>query len=120
MSPLGERVADLLGELFQGIYHIDSKALHKVDWSNPYWIRLSLGWKSLSTFDFVGLTYLVFLAHWMCIRVEVSPCNFHHLEIMFHPRKRNGDYSERHPTIDEALNEFKKQMLFDGIDEFQG
>src|SRR5688572_33483899 len=69
MSPLGEAVANLLGELFYGIYHLDHKALYKVDWRNKVFIEFSLGWKQLATTDFDELSRLVFLAHHMAIRV---------------------------------------------------
>ena len=32
LSPLGAAVADLLGDVFAGIYHLDNADLRKVDW----------------------------------------------------------------------------------------
>jgi len=34
ISPLGERVAELLGEWASGIYHISD--VERADWANPY------------------------------------------------------------------------------------
>ncbi len=34
MSPIGEAVADLLGEVYQGIYHLETRSLRKVDWEH--------------------------------------------------------------------------------------
>lgn len=110
MSELGKNVADLLGELFRGIYHLDYKQLRKVDWSNSYYIEFILGWKTLSTFDFDELTRLVFLAHHMAIRVEISPHAFKFIRLMFHQRNRDGDFAHRHPTLDDAVSTFKNNV----------
>ena len=110
MSQLGKNVADLLGELFYGIYHLDYKQLFKVDWKNNYYIEFLLGWKTLSTVDFDELTRLVFLAHHMAIRVEISPYTFKYIKLMFHQRNRKGDSAQRHPTLDEAVNKFKNRV----------
>lgn len=117
LSPLGRDVADLLGELFFGIYHLETGALNKVDWANDHHIVIVLR-QSLSTFDFNGLTRLVFLAHWFCVRVELSAKSFNYIEIMFHKRNRNGAYCFRHPTLKQAVDEFIVQMVDSDIREF--
>jgi hypothetical protein len=106
MSGLGVRVADLLGEWKYGIYHLDPKALKKVNWANTNYIEFTLGWTSLSTVDFNELTRLVFLAHHCCLRIDIDATTRKHLRMLFHPRSRNGVYSQRHPDIQEALNDF--------------
>lgn len=108
MSPLGEAVANLLGDLFYGIYHLDSTALKKVDWANDHHIIFILGWKSLATTDFDELTRLVILCHDRCIRCEISPRAFHHLELIFHQRQREGNGWQRHPTIEAAIENARK------------
>jgi hypothetical protein len=110
MSELGKNVADLLGELFYGIYHLGSNQLRKVDWSNKHYIEFILGWKTLSTFDFDELTRLVFLAHHMAIRVEISPHAFNFIMLRFHQRQRNSDFALRHPTLDKAVTTFKTNV----------
>ena len=115
MSPLGENVANLLGEWAFGIYHLEDM-LHKVDWSNDRWIEINY-YGELATFDFDRLTALVFMAHWYCIRVSVRPCNFRYLKILFHRRTRDGAYSQRHPTLDEAVNDFKNLMVKNAMQE---
>jgi len=110
MSVLGEDVANLLGELFRGIYHLNIKQLYKVDWKNPYCIEFLLGWKTLSTCDYDELTRLVFLAHHMAIRVEISPHAFNYLMLRFHRRNRDGNFAQRHPSLDEAVSEFKNRV----------
>lgn len=110
LSDLGQNVANLLGELFCGIYHLDHKALYRVDWSNNICIVFSLGWHQLATVDFDELTELVFLAHHMAIRVSIEASTHKYLKLIFHQRTRIGGYSERHPTLDEAVAIFKKNV----------
>jgi hypothetical protein len=108
VSELGKDVADLLGELFFGIYHIQPEVM-RADFSNPTWIEV-LVHKSLATFDFNELTRLVFLAHHMAIRVDVSAARNGILRLMFHRRERDGGISKRHPTLDEAVCSFKNHV----------
>ena len=109
MSPLGEEVADLLGDLYQGIYHIDSKRLKAVNWSNNLWISIILPHNGFATFDFRRLTHLVLLCHDRLIRCEIkgkSPWGY--MELMFHKRKgRTGNMFERHPTIEDAIKMYR-------------
>jgi hypothetical protein len=116
LSPLGVKVADLLGELFLGIYHIERESL-KVDWTNNHYIEINI-YQDLSTFDYDRLTRLVFLAHWFCIRVQITPCNFRYIKLMFHNRAREGFIYDRHPTLEEATESFIKQMNDCGIREY--
>lgn len=102
VSPFGACVANLLGDLFCGLYHWDG--WRSVDWGNAQFIRVAVGWKDLATYDSSLLTRLVFLAHDYAIRVEVNACNFHHLELYFHPRaRRSAHTSGRHPSLEEAV-----------------
>ena len=71
ISPLGEAVADFLGDVFEGIYHLNSKALQKVDWSNDTWIDFVFR-GSLATIDNDHLTRIVVLAHQRMLRVEIE------------------------------------------------
>lgn len=107
VSPLGAEVADLLGELFFGIYHLEDRWLQKVDWSNNHHIEISIGYRSWSTVDSDTLTRLVFLAHHMCIRVDLDGSKVGYIRLLFHKRKRIGDSMTRHPTLNEAVEHFK-------------
>jgi hypothetical protein len=120
MSPLGEAVANLLGELFYGIYHLDHKALYKVDWRNNVFIEFSLGWKQLATTDFDELSRLVFLAHHMAIRVSIEASARKHLKLLFHQRYRGEGLgiSKAHPTLDQAVAAFKAEMEKNEVPEF--
>ena len=119
MSQLGKNVADLLGELFRGIYHLDHKALFRVDWSNESYIEFNLGWHELATTDFDELTRLVFLAHHMAIRVSIEASTVKYLRLTFLQRVRKGDNVYKHPTLDDAVAIFKVDMVHHGIPEYR-
>jgi len=112
ISPLGRKVADFLGELFYGIYHLDPRALNRVDWANNHQVIVSIGHQDWSTFDFSNLTRLVFLAHHMALRVNIRGAKSNYIQLMFHDRQRKGDLYNRHPTIDEAVSTFKNNVTF--------
>ncbi len=100
ISPFGERVANLIGYLYQGIYHVNG--VERKDWANPYHVSLTIR-GDLSTFDNSLLTTLVLLAHRMAIRVTISPCTPQLLLLRFDERKREGHMWDRHPTIGQAI-----------------
>jgi hypothetical protein len=102
MSPLGVTVANLLGELYLGIYHVPVRALSRAEWHNPHVVILTVR-GTLSTFDFDELTRLVLLAHERCIRVEIDGAAPGYLRLMFSRRTRSGDTTKRHPTIAQAI-----------------
>jgi hypothetical protein len=118
ISETGRRVADLLGQLYLGIYHIEERALLKVEWPNNRFMSITLR-NGFSTTDFDGLTQLVFLAHHMCLRVHVDGVKSGYIKLSFHARKRSGDYSERHPTLGGAVSNFKAWMIDAEIQEYQ-
>lgn len=105
MSPFGIVVADILGELFLGIYHI-SKSVFRADWTNENRIQMTIR-GSMSTFDFDVLTRLVFLAHHCAIRIEIEPASPEYIRLIFHRRQRAGHIYERHPSLDDAVAAFK-------------
>ena len=104
VSDFGRKVADLLGDAFGGIYHIDEFLFKKkVDWSNTWHIQISYN-RDLATFDFNTLTRLVVLCHDRCIRMNIKPASPGYLYLQFWPRDgREGDVSKRHPTIETAI-----------------
>lgn len=110
LSPFAVEVADLIGTLVHGIYHVSAE-VKKIDWSNTYWIE----WRTHMTFastDFAALTELVVLAHDRCIRVNIEPCSRTTLRILFTPRKRKrdpDDYSvSLHPTLEENMERIRE------------
>lgn len=110
ISPLGRQVADLLGELFLGLYHLDSKTISRVDWSDTFCVEVSIGWKDWATYDFDNLTRLVFLSHHMAIRVSMDASKHGWMKLMFWQRSRDGSLCKRHPSLDEAVRKFKESV----------
>lgn len=111
ISDLGRRVADLLGEWYYGLYHMNGAIL--ADWSTPNYIQIRHSGE-LSTFDNSSLTRLVLLAHREAIRVSISPRSNRYLTLMFHPRQAADTASElrmyeRHPSIEGAIRTFNGQ-----------
>ena len=104
MSPLGEQAADLLGDLYFGIYHMNTRSLRKTDWSNPYMIRVQLPWKqSIATYDGDLMTRMVVLSHDRMLRIDLEPINFFYTGILISKRNgRSGEISmyERMPTME--------------------
>jgi len=107
LSPLGEAVANLLGDLFYGIYHLDPKALYRVEWSNRHHVEFSLGWRCLSTVDYDELTRLVVLAHDRAIRVQIDASTHKYLRLMFHQRERGDNSMEQCPTLEDHIKEIR-------------
>ena len=108
MSPLGEQAADLLGDLFLGIYHMNTSSLRKADWSNQYMIRVQLPWKeSISTYDGDLMTRMVVLSHDRLLRIDLEPINFYYMGIMISKRHgRSGEIfmSERMPSLESHIS----------------
>lgn len=103
-SPLGSAVADLLGDLAFGIYHLNPRSLRKVEWADPYVIIFNLDHHTLANFDPDGLTRLVVLSHDRLLRVQVKGKAPSIVELMFHQRDvREGPMSHRLPTIETAV-----------------
>lgn len=109
MSEIGVKAADLLGDLFLGIYHLDMKEIDSADWTNHFWIQIKLrsighNW---ATHDGDLLTRLVLLAHDRCIRVSIEPTSKHYLLVQFHSRQRTGPMGRRHPTLEEHITQLR-------------
>jgi hypothetical protein len=74
----------------------------------PYGFGWSMShFGSMATFDFNELTRLVLLAHERCIRAEISQGGPNRLRIAIWKREREGAMHERHPTIEQAIEEFR-------------
>jgi hypothetical protein len=117
ISPLGEETANILGELYLGIYHLESHQLKKVDWSQRDKIDVVLGWQSFSTYDNDKLTKLCFLAHHRAVRVEIYPHSFKYLRLVFSRRQRLGAMHERHPSLDQAVAAFLQHVSLPGAED---
>lgn len=107
-SQFGEKVADLLGQMYLGIYHIPVHQLKKVQWKNTSRITITVG-EDFATFDNNMLTRFVFLCHEMCIRGEISAATHGYLMLVFWPREPGAtDMWRRHPSIDAHIETLRE------------
>ena len=103
MSELGEKVADILGQVFCGIYHLDSEQLKKVNWDDDYYITFKYD-GTLSNFDFNLLTKLLVLCFDNKIRINISAYSRQHIELMFHNIKKEI------PTLEKMVEDIRKSL----------
>lgn len=107
LSPFQRTVMNILGIIGCGIYNAPIGKLDNIDWD--FGGGVSVCWKTrLSTFDFSGLTDLVFLCHEARIRCEVQAVAPRRLRLSFWQRTATGDISRRHPNLDEAVATFRE------------
>lgn len=91
---------EFLADIFLGFHHIHGK-LH--EWGDGIKLNTSQT-GSFATFDFDGLTRAVVMAHDRMIRFCIEPSGPGMLGLVCHKRhKREGRMSERHPTIEQAI-----------------
>jgi hypothetical protein len=90
LSRFGEAVADLLGFVWAGLYHMPHETITRADWSNERSIEIRIG-DTLATWDFNELTRLVILSHDMGIRVQVGSCSNRTMSVFF--SARDGRYA---------------------------
>lgn len=89
---------------FGGLHHLPSEIA-----------RFGLGWKvdfigDVATHDSGFMTKLVILGHDMCLRVSIQDGN-HGLCLAVHKRAREGDFSERHPFLEDAIFQLRQVTL---------
>lgn len=101
VSELGRTVADILGYVFRGIYHVNYLYLSEVEWSNPEFMTIRMR-RELATHDGNDLTELVLLAHLTGVRVALVPKSNVTYTLKFHAPGSfllMGD----HPTLDQVI-----------------
>lgn len=110
LSELGRMVADLLGDVYRGFYHLPHGVCYTPNWEDPMYISVSV-LDQLATYDSNLLTRLVVLAHDRLIRVEVQSSNPGRVKLGFSRRSsREGSIFERHPTIEQAVSDLRKEV----------
>ena len=104
LSPIGAKVADILGQVFCGIYHIQNDIL-RADLSDKLWVSMTIrAYGGLSTFDDDVLTRLVVLCHDAGVRMQIEPCNPRYVRLKFWQRNgRTGSICDRMPTIEDHV-----------------
>lgn len=93
----------MFADLMRGFHHIGGKFKQcgsGIEINEPY--------GSWATCDYDGLTRAVFMAHDRCIRIVIAPSGPGRLRFILHKRyKREGAMHERHPTLEEAVANWK-------------
>ncbi len=92
----------VLCEVFGGPHHVP-----KIRACSRYGISTAT-FNELATFDYDYLTRLVFSAHDHAVRVAVRSSAPRYVEIALWRRKREGGFSERHPTVEVALAKWRE------------
>jgi len=113
LSPLGVAVADLLGQVWAGIYHLPHTLLARVDWAESWYISVTVPGSELATYDADLLTRLVVLCHDRCLRMEIEPCNPRYLRLNFSPRVRSATDPRMHrrcPTMEQAVASVRERF----------
>ena len=84
LSPFGIKVADVLGQVELGIYHMDevSYSRVKIHWDSEDVIEVPMS-SNLATFDSPKLTLLVFCCIQVGIRVQISGFSRHSVRLTF-------------------------------------
>lgn len=111
MSPLGRTVADALGYVYRGLYHLPPGPLDRADWTNPSSISIIVpAWNfELSTWDSDLLTRLVVVCSDMMLRLDLQGANGQYVRLVFHQRwQREGGTAERIPTFEEHVAMIRK------------
>lgn len=110
LSPFQARVIDIVGMVGGGIYNAPIN-WDKIDWGYGFGgMAVPFRDGRMSTFDFYGLTQLVFLCHEARIRCEIRAQSNGHFLLCFWQRVHEGDMARRHPNLDEAVTAFRAYL----------
>lgn len=84
LSPLGRIVADILGEVFFGLYHLPQSALYhkRTKWENEHCVSLTFR-NELATHDGSELTRLVLLSHAHGVRLSIRGAAPGYMQVQF-------------------------------------
>jgi hypothetical protein len=109
-SVFGSQVAEIVGTVYKGLYHIPETATHKrTEWDSEHWIEITVR-DTLSTFDDSNLTQLVILCHDAAIRLEIKASSTNYLKLCFSPRQHHAKSSWiKHPTMEDAIKKIRSQ-----------
>jgi hypothetical protein len=110
LTTFHHRCCAILSRAFRtGIYNLPVK-WEKAEFrggSYPFTMVTVASHRGLSTWDFDHLTRLVIAAHEECIRVDLEPVSRGYIRIRMHPRQREGGMATRHPTIEQAVADWR-------------
>lgn len=93
----------MFADLMRGFHHVGGK--FKPCGSG---VQINEPYGAWATFDYDGLTRAVFMAHDRCIRVDITSSAPGRMRFILHKRnKRDGAMHERHPTLSDAVENWR-------------
>jgi len=112
ISEFGKEVADILGQAWAGIYHLQKEVLHdRVKWNDDRYIRIVI-YGDLQTYDFDKLTRLVVLCFDRMIRLEIGAAARNYLSLSFTKRECRppGSFSKRLPYLEDCIAYIREEI----------
>lgn len=91
--------------LFKGKHHIPSEVRAYKDYTDAWYVTHFM---NMSTYDGDTLTRAVFLAHDMCVRLDIKPASPMYIKLVISKRDREGLIYDKHPTLGEALRVWRE------------
>lgn len=98
-----EEATKFFSEFYYGEHHIPKHQVH--EFGHGWMVKHDRG--DLATFDYNELTRLVIMAHDYCYRASISPLSKSTVQIAIWKREREGSMSERHPTLEQAIEKLR-------------
>lgn len=112
IRPLAMKAAKVVCNAVRGLHHF-SDAIEDYG----FYVECKFPQHLLATCDYDVLTRMVINCHDLCVRMEINAQSNGYIKLRFHDRKREGEFSKRHPTIDEAIKTARDFDYPNGVDE---
>lgn len=112
LSKLGVKVANILGQTFRGIYHINDHVLsRKVNWEHPSEISLTIC-RELASFDGCELTMLFLCCQEARVKLTIAGAFKGYLKLTFSNSYQDSDYADSYfrEETDQAISPFTDLM----------
>lgn len=93
----------VLQRAYRGLHHVTGKIKDE-----PQHRRVTCCVYPAATYDADELTRLVIMAHEECVRLEIHPGGPGSIKLIFTQRQREGDFCDRHPTIEQAIEKLRE------------
>jgi hypothetical protein len=107
-AEISERIERVLARAFRGIHHCEGWSRRR-PWG-PLGLEV-IHYHGLATFDYDELTRLVIAAHDECVRVHLIGAANRYIRIGLTVRQREGDFADRHDTIEAAIEKARKSLF---------
>lgn len=112
MSDLARDVADMLGQVYGGLYHMDDSSLMRAEWHNDHRISVVVydGGANLGTYDGSALATLVILCHLLNVKLLIEAASPRHVRLTFIRVGKWGYARESHPNLDDAIRRCQSHL----------